>query len=49
MDLRECLIKGDGYTRECDAKRSWGYKNPETSKNWASTCEVVEFDIDCVC
>ena len=49
MDLRECLIKEYGYTRECDAKRSWWYKNPETSKNWTSTCEVVEFDIDCVC
>ena len=46
MDLKEYLIKEYGYTRECDAKRSWWYKNPETSKNWTSTCEVVECDID---
>ena len=49
MDLQKYLIKEYGYTRECDAKRSWCYKNPENSKYWTSTCEVVEFDIDCVC
>ena len=49
MYLKEYLIKEYGYTRECDAKRSWCYKNPENSKYWTSTCEVVEFDIDCVC
>ena len=46
MDLKEYLIKEYGYTRECDAKRSWCYKNPENSKYWTSTCEVVEFEIN---
>ena len=46
MDLKEYLIKEYGYTRECDAKRSWCYKNPEKSKYWTSTCEVVEFEIN---
>ena len=40
------MIKEYGYTRECDAKRSWCYKNPENSKYWTSTCEVVEFEIN---
>ena len=46
MELKEYLIKEYGYTRECDAKRSWCYKNPENSKYWTSTCEVVEFEIN---
>ena len=46
MDLQEYLIKEYGYTRECDAKRSWCYKNPVNSEYWTSTCEIVEFDID---
>ena len=46
MDLQKYLIKEYGYTRECDAKRSWCYKNPENSEYWTSICEIVEFDID---
>lgn len=46
MELKGYLVKEYGYIREYDAKRSWCYKNPENSKNWTSTCEVVEFDID---
>lgn len=46
MALKEYWIQEYGYTRECDAKRSWCYKNPENSKYWAFTREVVEFDID---
>ena len=46
MELKGYLVKEYGYIRECDAKRSWCYKNPENSKNWTSTCAVVEFDID---
>ena len=46
MELKGYLVEEYGYTRECDAKRSWCYKNPENSKDWTSTCEVVEFDID---
>lgn len=35
-----------GYTRECDAKRSWIYKHPESiSPHWAKEkVEVIEVD-----
>lgn len=38
-------IEEYGYDRECDAKRSWIYKNPENTEHWQSTVEVIEFNI----
>lgn len=35
-----------GYSRECDAKRCWKYKNPENSKNWKSTTTIVPFVVE---
>ena len=46
VELKGYLVEEYGYTRECDAKRSWCYKNPENSEYWTSTCEVVEFEIN---
>lgn len=33
------------YKRECDARRSYIYKNPENTKFWKSTVEIVEVEI----
>ena len=33
-----------GYGRECDAKRSWIYNNPENTKSWSSTVEIVSIE-----
>lgn len=35
-------VREYGYDRLCDAKRNWSYKNPENSKYWRSTSEIVE-------
>ena len=37
--------KEKGYKRPSDAKRSWIYKNPENSKFWKSTVEIVEVEV----
>lgn len=37
-------IRDYGYNRACDARRSWVYKNPENSKFWKSSVEVVCVD-----
>lgn len=34
-----------GYSRRCDAVRSWCYKNPENSENWRSKTSIVEMEI----
>lgn len=41
----EYLVKEYGYKRRCDAKRNWTYKNPENSRFWKSTVEIVEVEI----
>ena len=46
MDLKEYLIKEYGYTRECDAKHSWCYKNQEDRPFWRTTAEIVEVNVD---
>ena len=38
-------IKEHGYDRKCDAKRSYIYKNPENTKYWKSSVEILEYDI----
>ena len=35
------MLHNFGYNRLCDAKRSWMYKNPENTKYWKSTTEIV--------
>ena len=45
FDFGEYGIKEYGYNRECDAKRSWIYKNPENTKYWTSTVEVICIEI----
>lgn len=45
FDLGEYGIKEYGYDRECDAKKSWVYKNPENTKYWTSTVEIVCVEI----
>ena len=37
-------IKKYGYTRKCDAKRNWVYKNPENTDYWKSTVEIIEVE-----
>ena len=41
-ELNQYMIETFGYLRECDAKRNWSYKNPENSKYWKSTAEIVD-------
>lgn len=41
------MIKEYGYSRRCDAVRSWIYKNnPVNSPYWSTTTEVVEVNVD---
>lgn len=40
------MIKEYGYSRRCDAVRSWNYKNPENSPYWSITTEIVEVNVD---
>ena len=46
QELNQYMIETYGYSRLCDAKRNWSYKNPENSKYWKSTAEIEEIDID---
>ena len=34
-----------GYTRRCDAARSWIYKNPQNDEYWRSETSIVEMEI----
>ena len=44
-DINSYWIEKDGYNRECDAKRSYMYKNPENTKYWKSTAEIITVEI----
>ena len=39
------IIDWYGYTRKCDAKRSYAFKNAESDENWNKQVEIVEFEI----
>ena len=39
------LIEEYAYSRRCDAKRAYSYKNPENTKYWKSFSEIVEVEI----
>lgn len=45
-ELNQYMILTFGYSRLCDAKRNWSYKNPGNSKYWKSKAEIVEFEVD---
>lgn len=38
------LLEEYGYTRKVDAKKNWSYRNPENTRYWTSTVEIVEFE-----
>ena len=44
--LNVYMIKEYGYSRRCDAARSWNYRNPENSPYWSTTAEIVEVNVD---
>ena len=44
-ELPKFLIEEYGYSRKCDAARSWILNNPENSKFWTETTEIVEVEI----
>lgn len=39
------LLEEYGYRRECDARKNYTYNNPENTKYWSSTIEIICFDI----
>lgn len=39
------LIEEYAYSRKCDAKRAYSYRNPENTKYWKSFSEIVEVEI----
>ena len=41
-------IRNYGYKRECDARRSFAYKNPERSIYWTERPEIIAVDIKTV-
>ena len=43
--LNVYMIKEYGYSRRCDAVRSWNYRNPENSPFWSCTAEIIEIDV----
>ena len=44
-ELPQFLIEEYGYSRKCDAARSWILNNPENSKFWTETTEIIEVEI----
>lgn len=46
QELHPCMIREYGYKRECDAKKSWIYNNPENSEWWYSQVEIIAFEVE---
>lgn len=44
-ELPKFLIEEYGYSRKCDVARSWILNNPENSKFWTETTEIIEVEI----
>ena len=42
----EYCIDKYGYSRVCDAKRSYAYKHPENTEYWTSTVEIVAVEYE---
>lgn len=38
------MLREYGYNRECDAKKSWIYKNHENTEYWKSTAEIIAIE-----
>ena len=38
-------IKEHGYKRECDAKRSYEYKNPQNDNSWRTVVSIIECEV----
>lgn len=34
-----------GYSRKCDAVRSYMYKHPQNDKNWTTEVSILEIDV----
>lgn len=45
FELRDWMIAEYGYSRKCDAVRSWSYKNPENTKWWRTEVEILEVTV----
>lgn len=45
FDNRSWQTKEYGYTRKCDAVRSYIYKNPENTEYWQTEVEIVEVEV----
>ena len=43
--LYDWEAKNYGYTRRCDAKRSYLYKHPQNDSNWSTVVEIVEVEV----
>jgi hypothetical protein len=39
------MIEKYGFNRPSDAKRSYAYRNPENTKYWTSTVQILEVDV----
>ena len=48
LELNNYNILNYGYNRECDAKRSWIYKNPErNSSYWTpDELEIIKVEVN---
>ena len=44
-DSVKWMLEDYGYKRECDARKSYIYRNPENTEFWNSTVEIVEINI----
>lgn len=40
-----CFVREYGYSRVCDAKRSYIYKHPDNTEYWRSTVEIVAVEV----
>ena len=43
--LNDWQIKEHGYKRECDAKRSYEYKNPQNDEHWRTVVSIIECEV----
>ena len=39
------FVEQYGYTRRCDAVRSWIYKNPQNDNWWKTRAEIIEVEV----
>lgn len=39
------FLREYGYNSEAAARRNWSYRNPENTRYWSSTVEIVCFEV----